>query len=70
MLSLTNPTSYRWRLAATTLEFAARLISSDGRVNSIPARSSVIWRCEDGRRRIVREQNAVRGVPHTEVLAR
>jgi ketosteroid isomerase-like protein len=54
-------------LATTTLEFVARLELSDGKVNSIRARSSLVWRCEDGSWRIVREQNSVRDVPPDEV---
>ncbi len=56
-------------LAATTLEFVARLESADGKVISNRARSAMVWRCEQGRWRIVREQNAVREVPHAEVEA-
>jgi ketosteroid isomerase-like protein len=54
-------------LAATTLEFVARLELPDGKVNSIRARSSLVWRCEEGGWRIVREQNSVRNVPPAEV---
>jgi ketosteroid isomerase-like protein len=56
-------------LAATTLEFVARLELSDGKVNSIRARSALVWRCEEGDWRIVREQNSVRDVPPAEVQA-
>ena len=56
-------------LAATTLEFVARLERPDGEVSSIRARSALVWRCEEGTWRIVREQNAVRNVPHGEVEA-
>jgi ketosteroid isomerase-like protein len=54
-------------LAATTLEFVARLEQRDGKVNSIRARSSLVWRCEEGGWRIVREQNSVRDVAPAEV---
>jgi ketosteroid isomerase-like protein len=54
-------------LAATTLEFVARLESANGKVNSIRARSSLVWRREEDGWRIVREQNSVREVPPTEV---
>jgi ketosteroid isomerase-like protein len=57
------------RLAATTLEFVARLEQADGKVSTIRARSSLVWRCEDGSWRIVREQNSVRDVPPAEVQA-
>jgi ketosteroid isomerase-like protein len=56
-------------LAATTLEFVARLELPDGKVNSIRARSALVWRCEEGDWRIVREQNSVRDVPPAEVQA-
>jgi ketosteroid isomerase-like protein len=56
-------------LAATTLEFVARLERPDGKVNSVRARSALVWRCEEGSWRIVREQNSVRDVPQAEVQA-
>lgn len=56
-------------LAATTLEFVARLELPDGTVTANRARSAVVWRCEEGSWRIVREQNAVREVPRAEVEA-
>ena len=56
-------------LAATTLEFVARLERADGSVNSVRARSSLVWRAEEGGWKIVREQNSVREVPDDEVQA-
>lgn len=56
-------------LATTTLEFVARLENLDGKVTGARARSSLVWRCEEGAWRIVREQNAVREVPQAEVEA-
>jgi hypothetical protein len=54
-------------LASTTLEFVARLEQLDGKVSSIRARSSLVWRCENETWRIVREQNAVREAQQSEV---
>lgn len=53
--------------ASTTLEFVARLETPQGQVTGARARSAIVWRCESGRWRIVREQNAVRVVPVKEV---
>lgn len=55
--------------ASTTLEFVARLETPGGRVTGARARSAIVWRCEAGGWRIVREQNAVRVVPTEEVEA-
>lgn len=56
-------------LAATTLEFVARLELPEGKIIANRARSALVWRCSKGRWRIVREQNAVREVPHAELEA-
>lgn len=55
--------------ASTTLEFVARLETLEGQVTGARARSAIVWRCEEGRWRIVREQNAVRVVPVADVEA-
>lgn len=55
--------------ASTTLEFVARLETPAGKVTGARARSAMVWRCEEGAWRIVREQNAVREVPAADVDA-
>lgn len=54
-------------LAASTMEFAARLESGDRRVVGIRARSSIVWTCEGGCWRIVREHNSTRVVDREEI---
>lgn len=46
-------------LAASSLEFIARLEAKDGQVNAARAQSQTVWRCTDKGWRIAREQNAV-----------
>lgn len=50
-------------MAVSTLEFAARLESGDGKITGIRTRSSLVWRCRDGTWKIVREHNSSRILP-------
>jgi ketosteroid isomerase-like protein len=45
-------------LAASTLEFVARLEAADGKIVGIRTRSSLVWRCHADGWRIVREHNS------------
>ena len=56
-------------LTASTMEFAALIEARNGAVTPIKTRSDLVWRCRDGRWRIVREHNSTRIVPRTEVTA-
>lgn len=53
-------------LAASTLEFVARLEAADGTIVGIRKRSSLVWRCHADGRRIVREHNSSTGVSAAE----
>ena len=56
-------------LTASTMEFAALIEAGNGTVTPIRTRSDLVWRCRDGRWRIVREHNSTRVVPRAEVTA-
>ncbi|WP_395835520.1 YybH family protein [Archangium violaceum] len=45
-------------LAASTLEFEARIEAADGNVTNIRTRSSLVWRCSDAGWKIIREHNS------------
>lgn len=45
-------------LAASTLEFVARLEAGDGKIVGIRTRSSLVWRCRPDGWKIVREHNS------------
>lgn len=45
-------------IAASTLEFVARLEAGDGKTTGIRTRSSIVWRCHADGWRIVREHNS------------
>jgi ketosteroid isomerase-like protein len=53
-------------LAASTLEFVARLEAADGKIVGIRTRSSLVWRCRADGWRIVREHNSSTIVPPAE----
>ena len=54
-------------LAASMLEFGARLVAANDAVTGVRARSSMTWRCESGQWRIVREHNSTRRVSREEI---
>lgn len=56
-------------LAASTLEFAARLEMADGEIVGNRARTSLVWQCTADGWRIVREHTSVRIVSREEIDA-
>jgi len=54
-------------LAASTLEFAARLETADAEIAGVRARSSLVWQCTADGWRIVREHTSTRRVPREEI---
>jgi ketosteroid isomerase-like protein len=53
-------------LAASSLEFTARIETLAGRVTGIRTRSDLVWRCRPGGWKIAREHNSSRIIPTTE----
>jgi ketosteroid isomerase-like protein len=61
--------SGRGDIAASTLEFAARLEAADGKIVGIRTRSSLVWRCHDDGWKIVREHNSSQTISPAETDA-
>ncbi|ANF57600.1 nuclear transport factor 2 family protein [Halotalea alkalilenta] len=57
------------RLAASTLEFAARLETAQGEIIGNRARTSLVWECTSDGWKIVREHTSVRLVSREEIDA-
>lgn len=57
------------RLAASHLEFAARLETADGEIIGNRARSSMVWQCTSDGWKIIREHTSTRLVPREEIDA-